>query len=60
MAVADRRDGFLVITSRASYEIVHKAAMADIAVIVAISAPTALAIELARQANVTLVAFARG
>lgn len=38
----------------------HKAAMADIAVVVAISAPTALAIKLAQQANLTLVAFARG
>ncbi|MEJ7746592.1 MAG: formate dehydrogenase accessory sulfurtransferase FdhD, partial [Luteimonas sp.] len=60
LAVSDRRGGFLVITSRASYEIVHKAAMADIAVVVAISAPTALAIRLAQQANITLVAFARG
>ena len=59
-ATSDRSDGFLVITSRASYEIVHKAAMAGIAVVVAISAPTALAIKLAQQANVTLVAFARG
>lgn len=52
--------GFLVITSRASYEIVHKAAAAGIAIVVAISAPTDLAIRLAREAGVTLVAFARG
>jgi formate dehydrogenase accessory protein FdhD len=52
-------DGFLVITSRASYEIVHKAAEAGIALLAAISAPTALAIRLAEQAGLTLVAFAR-
>lgn len=53
-------DGFLVITSRASYEIVHKAATAGIGVVVAISAPTDLAIRTAQAAGVTLVAFARG
>ena len=53
-------EGFLAITSRASYEIVHKAAGAGIAVIAAISAPTSLAIELAEQAGVTLIGFARG
>ena len=53
-------DGFLAITSRASYEIVHKAATSGIGMVVAISAPTALAIRLADAAGVTLVAFARG
>lgn len=52
--------GFLVMTSRASYEIVHKAAAAGLAVVVAISAPTVLAIRLADEAGITLVAFARG
>lgn len=56
----DAGDGFLVITSRASYEIVHKAASAGIGVVVAISAPTDLAIRTAQAAGVTLVAFARG
>ena len=51
--------GFLAITSRASYEIVHKAATAGIVVVAAISAPTSLAIELAEEAGVTLIAFAR-
>lgn len=60
-ATAAWRDaqGFLAITSRASYEIVHKAASAGIAVIAAISAPTSLAIQLANEANVTLIGFAR-
>ena len=52
-------DGFLVITSRASYEIVHKAAAIGIAVIAAMSAPTDLAIRLADEAGITLIAFAR-
>ncbi|BDU17398.1 formate dehydrogenase accessory sulfurtransferase FdhD [Lysobacter auxotrophicus] len=52
--------GFVVITSRASYEIVHKAATAGIGVVVAISAPTDLAIRTAEAAGVTLAAFARG
>lgn len=52
-------DGFVAITSRASWEIVHKAAHAGIAVIAAISAPTSLAIEAADAAGITLIAFAR-
>ena len=52
--------GFLLLTSRASYEMVMKAATAGIAVLVAISAPTALAVALAEQSGVTLVGFARG
>lgn len=54
---ADR--GFLAITSRASYEIVHKAANAGIAVVAAMSAPTDLAIRHAEAAGITLIAFAR-
>jgi len=54
------RNGFLVITSRASYEIVHKAATAGIGIVVAISAPTDLAIRIAEEAGITLAAFARG
>jgi FdhD protein len=56
----DPARGFLVITSRASYEIVHKAAMAGIGIVVAISAPTDLAIRTAEAAGITLAAFARG
>ena len=53
-------DGFLVVTSRASYEIVHKAATAGIGIVIAISAPTDLAIRTAEAAGLTLAAFARG
>jgi FdhD protein len=55
----DVRDGFLLITSRASYEMVMKAATVGIGNIVAISAPTALAIALAQETGVTLIGFAR-
>jgi FdhD protein len=51
--------GYLIITSRASYEMVQKAATVGIALIVAVSAPTALAIRLAEHAGVTLIGFAR-
>ncbi len=58
----DRRsmaDGFLLLTSRASYEMVHKAATVGIAIIAAVSAPTGLAVRNAEQAGVTLIGFAR-
>jgi len=56
----DFKHGYFVVTSRASYEMVQKAATAGIALLAAISAPTALAIQLAEQADLTLVGFARG
>lgn len=56
----DRRKGFAVVTSRASYEMVQKAAMAGIGVLAAVSAPTALAIRVANDAGLTLAGFARG
>jgi len=55
----DVQGGFLVVTSRASYEMVQKAATLGITLIAAISAPTALAIHLADQTGVTLIGFAR-
>ncbi|GMV28880.1 MAG: sulfurtransferase FdhD [Rhodanobacteraceae bacterium] len=51
--------GFALVTSRASYEMAMKAASAGIAVLAAISAPTALAIALADSAGLTLIGFAR-
>lgn len=55
----DPADGFLVVTSRASYEMAMKAASVGIALMAAISAPTALAISLAERAHLTLIGFAR-
>lgn len=55
----DCRDGFLIVTSRASYEMVQKAATAGVRMLVAVSAPTALAVRLAEDAKLTLVGFAR-
>lgn len=52
-------EGFLVITSRCSFEMVEKAARLGAAVIVAISAPTSLALERARSYGLTLCAIAR-
>jgi FdhD protein len=51
--------GTLLITSRASHEIVQKVAAAGIEVICAISAPTTLAIRMAEETHVTLIGFAR-
>ena len=51
--------GYAVITSRASFEMVQKAAAAGIAFLVAVSAPTGLAIRMAEQTGLTLVGFAR-
>lgn len=52
--------GLLLISSRASYEMVSKAVRAGASVLAAVSAPTALAIDLARSAGLCLVGFARG
>ncbi|KPF44970.1 formate dehydrogenase accessory sulfurtransferase FdhD [Rhizobium sp. AAP43] len=52
--------GAVVVTSRLSVEMVQKAAIAGSAVLIAISAPTALAIRTAEETGVTLVGIARG
>ena len=52
-------EGFLVITSRCSFEMAEKAATLGASVLVAISAPTSLAIERARCHDMTLCAIAR-
>lgn len=51
---------FVVVTSRASYELVQKTAAAGIQLLAAVSRPTSLAIKLAEQANITLVGLLRG
>jgi FdhD protein len=54
-----RTSGVVLLTSRVSVEMVQKTAVLGIPVIVAVSAPTALAVRIAEQAGITLAAIAR-
>jgi FdhD protein len=58
-AKADFAAGYMLITSRASYEMVQKCATLGVSLLVALSAPTAFAVRLAQRLGLTLVAFAR-
>ena len=55
----DPAEGAVLLTSRASYEMVDKAAMAGVRILAAISAPSALALRKAEAAGMTLVGVAR-
>ena len=55
----DVADGFALLTSRCSYELVQKAVLARMTALVTVSAPTELAVEIARSARLTLIALAR-
>ena len=56
----DPADGIIVLSSRLSVELVQKAAMIGAPVLVAVSAPTALAVRTAEAAGITLVGVGRG
>jgi FdhD protein len=56
---ADLEAGFMLVTSRASYEMVQKAAAMGVTFLAALSAPTSFAIRHAQRCGMTLVAFAR-
>ncbi|KMW44075.1 formate dehydrogenase accessory sulfurtransferase FdhD [Ralstonia insidiosa] len=55
----DTRTGFVFLSSRASYELVRKAARVGIPMVATISAPTSLAIDIAQQAGIRLLGFCR-
>ncbi|WP_445679172.1 formate dehydrogenase accessory sulfurtransferase FdhD [Radicibacter daui] len=56
----DPADGFIVMSSRCSFELVQKAAIAGVPALVTLSAPTALALQLAAASNLQLAARAPG
>jgi FdhD protein len=59
-AGTDASTGFLLVTSRASFELVQKASAAGVALLAAVSRPTGLAVRIADESGITLVGLLRG
>ena len=53
-------DAILVVSGRGGFEIVQKALVAGVPIVASVSAPSSLAVQLARDFNLTLVGFLRG
>lgn len=56
---ADIQDGYVLMTSRASFELVNKCSRLNIAMLACISAATSLAVTMAQRSNITLLGFCR-
>ncbi|MDO9313744.1 MAG: formate dehydrogenase accessory sulfurtransferase FdhD [Burkholderiaceae bacterium] len=59
VGLIDHERGFFAVTSRASFEMVQKTAVAGVPLLAAVSAPTTLAVRTAESAGLTLIGFAR-
>ena len=60
IALLPANDLGLMVSGRASFELMQKALLAGMPLLAAISAPSSLAVDLAREFDVTLVGFLRG
>lgn len=58
-AKQSNQQGVILVSSRASYEMVQKAAICGVEILFAVSAATSMAVEMAKQSNLTLVGFFR-